>query len=60
MEVAGPDEGEHGAGEGADEAHEDAEVRYEDGHHNGEEDDADAPRQAPDLKLIVERPNRGK
>jgi hypothetical protein len=58
VEVAGPDEGEHSAGEGADEAHEDAEVGYEDGHEDGEEDDADAPRQAPDLQLPVEGPDR--
>lgn len=58
VEVAGPDEGEHGAGEGADEAHEDAEVRYEDGHEDGEENDTETPSKAPDLELAVERPDR--
>lgn len=57
VEVAGPDEGEHGAGERADEAHEDTEVGYEDSHEDGEEDDADPPSKAPDLELAIEGPD---
>lgn len=60
MEVAGPDEGEHGTGERADEAHEDAEVWYEDGHEDGEDYDAYSPRQTPDLELVVQGPDSGK
>ena len=42
VEVAGPDEGEHGAREAADEAHEDGEVGNGDGHHDGEDHHAHA------------------
>lgn len=57
MEVAGPDEGEHGAGEGTDETHQYAEVRYKDRHQNGKDDHADPPSQAPDLELAIQRPD---
>lgn len=60
MEVTGPDEGQHGAGERADEAHEDAEMWYEDGHEDGEEDDSNAPRQTPHLELVIQGPDCGK
>jgi len=57
MKVAGPDEREHSAGKGTDETHQNAEVRYEDRHHNGEHDHADFPSQAPDLELAIHRPD---
>lgn len=57
MEVAGPDEREHGAGKGTDETHQYAEVRYEDRHQNGEHNHADFPSQTPDLELAIHRPD---
>jgi len=50
VEVAGPYEGQHGACEGADEPHQDGEVRDRDGHENGEDDNAHLERQAPHLQ----------
>lgn len=59
MEVARPDEREHGAGEAADEAHEYGEVRYGYGHEHGAQDDGHAERQAPDFELAVQVPDAG-
>lgn len=57
MEVAGPDEREHGAGKGTDETHQYTEVRYKDRHQNGKYDHADPPGQTPDLELTIQRPD---
>ena len=58
MEHGRPDEGEHAAGEAADEAHEDGEVRDDDGEHDGHDDDPDPEPEAPNLQITVQRPNR--
>lgn len=57
MEVAWPDERQHGASEWADEAHQYAKMGYEDRHQDGEYDHADAPSQTPDFELAVHRPD---
>lgn len=57
VEIARPDEGEHGAREAADEAHQDGEVRDGNGHDDREDDESDAQGQAPDFQLAVERPH---
>jgi len=54
-----PDEGEHAAGEAADEAHEDGEVRDDDGKHDGDDNDSNPEPETPNLQLTVQRPNRG-
>jgi hypothetical protein len=56
VEVAGPNEGQHGAGEAADEAHQDGEVRDGSGHQHRADDHGDAPCQAPNLREILLRP----
>lgn len=57
MEVTRPDERQHGAGEAADETHQDGKVRYGYGHEHGAHDDDDAERQAPDLELAIQVPD---
>lgn len=57
VEVARPDEREHGAREAADEAHEDSEVRDRYGHDYSEHDEAHSDGEAPHFELAVERPH---
>lgn len=57
VEVARPDEAQHGTREAADEAHQDREMGDEAGHQDSEHDDADAPHKPPNLQLAVELPN---
>ena len=59
VEHCRPDEGEHAAGEATDEAHEDGEVRDDDGEHDGHDHHAHAEPQAPNLQLTVQGPDRG-
>lgn len=58
MKITGPYEGQHGAGEGANEAHENTEMRYEYSHENGEDDYTDPPRQTPNFKFSIDCPDR--
>lgn len=53
MEVARPDERQHGAGETADETHQYGEVRYGYGHEYGAQYDGYTERQTPDLQFAV-------
>lgn len=55
VEVAGPDEAQHGAGERADEAHQDGEVGDEDGHEHGEDNHAHFEGEPPHLYTFPTR-----
>lgn len=57
VEVARPDEGEHGAGEAADEAHQDGEMWDGNGHDGREDDEGDAEGQTPDFEFAVQGPH---
>jgi len=57
VEVTGPDEREHSAGETSDQAHEDGKVRDPDGHQDGEDHHAHAKGKPPHLELTVKRPH---
>ena len=57
VEVAGPDEGAHSAGEAADESHQDGEMGDGNGHDGGEDDESDAEGQAPDFQFAVQGPH---
>ncbi len=60
VEHCRPNEGEHAPGEAANEAHEDGEMRDNDSEHDGDDDDRDPEPETPNLKVTVQRPNRGK
>lgn len=53
VEVAGPDERQHGAGEAADEAHQDGEVRDGRGHQHRADNHGYAESKAPHLREIA-------
>lgn len=59
VEVARPDETQHGASEATDESHQDLKVWNEAGHQNCPHDDADPESESPYLQLTVECPDRG-
>lgn len=58
VEVARPDEAQHGARETADESHQDLEVRNEAGHQNRHHDHCHSERKSPDFEVSVQCPNR--
>ena len=60
MEHRWPDEGQHAAGEAADESHEDGEVRNDDGEHDRHDHNGNTEPEAPNLQLAVQGPDRGK
>ena len=60
MEVAGPDERQHGTRETADQAHENGEMWDPDGHDDGEGDHSNADSKSPHFQLAIQCPHGGK
>uniref|UniRef100_A0A1I8IW38 Calcyphosin-like protein n=1 Tax=Macrostomum lignano TaxID=282301 RepID=A0A1I8IW38_9PLAT len=59
VEVGGPHEGQHGAGEAADQAAQQGEVRHGDGHHKGEQHQQGPRQHRPALELPLLVPAAG-
>ena len=56
VEVAGPNKWQHRACEGSDQAHEEGEVRDEDGHQNGDKNHDGPQSKSPHFQFTVEGP----
>jgi hypothetical protein len=59
MKHSRPDEGEHTTSEAANEAHEDGEVRDDNGKHDGHDNHHYSKAKTPNLELTIRGPNGG-